>query len=99
MKDRPELPVGTKIKTGQNLSERFIEKRNCRANYLVTDPDNPIWRILVERPEISLEEAKKYRGVDESVFKEYVVEIHAYTGQVVYATIVNSDTPAYMWQY
>lgn len=81
------------------LSERFIEKRNCRANYLVTDPDNPIWRILVERPEISLEEAKKYRGVDESVFKEYVVEIHAYTGQVVYATIVNSDTPAYMWQY
>lgn len=81
------------------LSENFVEQRACKANYLVTDPENPVWRILIKRPDIPLEEAQKYRGVDESVFKEYVVEIHAYTGEVVYAAVVEPDTPAYMYQY
>lgn len=81
------------------LSERFAQQRGCRANYLVTDPQNPVWRILVRTPDIPFEEKKAYRGVDESVFKKYVVEIHAYTGEVVFATVVGADTPAYLWQY
>lgn len=42
---------------------------------------------------------KSIRGVDESIFKKYVVEIEALTGEIVYSTIVDSNTPAYMWQY
>lgn len=81
------------------VSERFAERRNCRVNYLVSDPEKPVWRILVERPKISLEEKRKYQGVDESIFKEYVVEIYAYTGEVACATVVGPDTPRYLWQY
>lgn len=82
-----------------DISDRFIEKRYCRANYLITNPEKPIWRITVSEPSISIDEAKKYRGVDESIFKKYVVEIEALTGEIVYSTIVDSNTPAYMWQY
>ena len=81
------------------FSDLFFEQRKCRANYLVTDPEKPIWRILVRTPEISMEESKKYWGVDELLFREYVVEIDAYTGELVFATIVDVDTPRYLWQY
>lgn len=37
--------------------------------------------------------------IDESVFKAYVVEVHAYTGDVTFATTVDADTPVYLWQY
>ena len=39
------------------------------------------------------------RDIDESVFKAYVVEVHAYTGDVTFATTVDADTPVYLWQY
>lgn len=39
------------------------------------------------------------RLIDESVFKAYVVEVHAYTGDVTFATTVDADTPVYLWQY
>lgn len=81
------------------FSDLFFEQRKCRANYLVTDPEKPIWRILVRTPEISMEESKKYWGVDELLFREYVVEIDAYTRELVFATIVDVDTPRYLWQY
>ena len=81
------------------LSERFADLRKCAVNYLVTDPQKPVWRILVKAPNITSEEKKKYRGIDESVFKAYVVEVHAYTGDVTFATIVGAETPVYLWQY
>lgn len=81
------------------LSERFADLRKCAVNYLVTDPQKPVWRILVKAPNITSEEKKKYRGIDESVFKAYVVEVHAYTGDVTFATTVDADTPVYLWQY
>lgn len=82
------------------ISDRFKEKRPCYADYFMTDPENPIWKIIVDTPrDISIEEKKKCIGVDESIFKSYVVEIHAYTGEVSYSTVVGSDTPDYIWKY
>ncbi|MED9821928.1 MAG: hypothetical protein U0J65_07860 [Christensenellales bacterium] len=81
------------------ISERFADLRECTINYLVTDPEKPIWRIIVKTPNIPSEEKKKYRGVDESIFVKYVVEVNACTGEVTFATTVGADTPAYLWQY
>lgn len=67
----------------QHLGEAYLSKRDVRVDYLVNDPEHPVWIFRFGRIKgMSRDEYRTISGTNPMITSMYVVTLDAYSGTV-----------------